>query len=486
MSTCQIVRRERFRPSSLTACLTAALGIAIANASAGEPARSGASNKIPSAFTWLPQIQNTGANSHGEKRGGQARLATPHSVTSCADGFTPGTLRYEVANATSGDTIDLSALPCSVITLDPAQVPTPIQILQDTLYLKGPAAGANYLTISGGNQSAVLQHLGGGTLYVTDLTIADGQNIDNVVGPDGGCISSLGSVSLARSKVTHCVAGSNAQHPRGGGIFTSGNLSLSASTIADCRAIGINHYARGGGAFVIGSFSALYSTIDENASSSKYSDHTSQAGGIAAFGVATVQGSTISGNSSDINGGILAFAGGVIINSTISDNKASRGYSGLLSYGPLEVTNATIAFNTAGSDFSVSGLYSLGNLTLKSSIIADNSNAIGPSDLGGNSGIVLTGAYNLITSSTLPPLVDTITACPQLQPLADTGGHIKTHALSHTSPAIDMGKNVAGLVVDQRSFSRVWGADADIGSVEWHPTDVDERIMANGFDGACD
>jgi len=176
----------------------------------------------------------------------------------------------------------------------------------------------------------------------------------------------------------------------------------------------------------------------------------------------------------------------VIINSTISDNKASRGYSGLLSYGPLEVTNATIAFNTAGSDFSVSGLYSLGNLTLKSSIIADNSNAIGPSDLGGNSGIVLTGAYNLITSSTLPPLVDTITACPQLQPLADTGGHIKTHALSHTSPAIDMGKNVAGLVVDQRSFSRVWGADADIGSVEWHPTDVDERIMANGFDGVCD
>jgi hypothetical protein len=27
---------------------------------------------------------------------------------------------------------------------------------------------------------------------------------------------------------------------------------------------------------------------------------------------------------------------------------------------------------------------------------------------------------------------------------------------------------------------------ADIGAVEWQPTDQDERILGNGFDGVCD
>jgi hypothetical protein len=482
MSTHHSVRLERFARSPLAACLAASFGFALASASAGEPARTHETSPHASA----PPSPSGAANAHAEKRHAARQVTSPHFVTSCADDSTQGTLRYEVANAFDGDMIDMSAAPCSVITLDSSQVPTPIQILQNTLYLKGPAAGASYLTISGGTQSAVLQHLGAGTLYITDLTVADGTNFTNT-GPDGGCISSSGNVSLSRSVVSHCEVGSSTQHPRGGGIFTNGNLSLSASTISDSRAVGVNHYARGGGAFVIGTFSALGSTISDNVAVSKYSDHSSQAGGIAAFGVATVKGSTISGNVADYTGGFYTLLGGTISNSTISDNTATLAFGGTYTRGPLEVDNATIAFNTAGANFSGAGLYSYNALALKSSIIADNRNADGSSDLGGAQGIVVpSGDHNLITSSTLPPINGTVTACPQLDPLADTGGGIKTHALRHTSPAIDVGSNPTGLLSDERLFDRSWGADVDIGSVERRSSDFDDRITAGGFDGVCD
>jgi hypothetical protein len=92
----------------------------------------------------------------------------------------------------------------------------------------------------------------------------------------------------------------------------------------------------------------------------------------------------------------------------------------------------------------------------------------------------------------LPPMLlpaDTLSSCPKLEPLADNGGGMLTHALHHTglaSPAIDVGFNAGGLVSDQRLLTRSFGLEVDIGSVEWHPSDQDERIFTSGLDGLCD
>jgi hypothetical protein len=39
---------------------------------------------------------------------------------------------------------------------------------------------------------------------------------------------------------------------------------------------------------------------------------------------------------------------------------------------------------------------------------------------------------------------------------------------------------------DQRQTARVDGASADIGAVEWHPGDREERIFLGGFDAKCE
>jgi len=67
------------------------------------------------------------------------------TVDNCNDDGSQGTLRNEIEAAASGDTIDLSQLACSTITLG-----LPIHVTQDTLHLQGPFD--HTLTISGGDQ----------------------------------------------------------------------------------------------------------------------------------------------------------------------------------------------------------------------------------------------------------------------------------------------------------------------------------------------
>jgi hypothetical protein len=65
--------------------------------------------------------------------------------------------------------------------------------------------------------------------------------------------------------------------------------------------------------------------------------------------------------------------------------------------------------------------------------------------------------------------------------LANNGGYTRTHALQHTSVAIDSGAPSV-LTFDQRGAPRTAGVAPDIGSVEWQPGEIDERIFASGFD----
>ncbi len=410
-------------------------------------------------------------------------------VTNCNDSGS-GSLRDTVAAALSGDTLDLhSQLQCSTITLTSGA----IVVNQHDLSLIGPAGG-NRLTIDGSRLDRVIKHGGSGTLTLTDLAIANGK-YQSSSNPRGGCLYSYGAISLTHSTVSNCAAeGQGSARAYGGGIFahrlylTDSNVSGNTATAADS--------AFGGGAAAGLELHAQSSTISFNEASTTGSDTTALGGGLMTEGFANVVGSTISGNKAAEGAGWAgeSFYSGqsvTIVNSTISGNIASNYHAGITTTAPLALYNSTIAFNSGGiAGFSGAGLYSFGAaLTLQSSIIADNIDAAGnASDLAGAAGTAVTGANNLITSGhgvVFPP--NTITTCPKLGPLADNGGSTQTHALLHTSFAIDTGINPANLIDDQRgsTYPRVFGFAADIGAYEWQGM-PDDRLFVSGFEMACD
>jgi len=477
-----VLRSPRRAP--LAASLAAVFGLTAFAAQADNvfPAR------IPTAAVRL--LSTTAGPPHSAK---SIQPSTPHVVSTCADDGDLGSLRavIESANTVSGDTIDMSGLMCSTITLDPNK--GEIVIPQSYLYLEGP--GSHLLTIDAGNVSRVLRHTGYGRLGLSDITIANGA-VDTTALPYGGCIYSAGSVTLFQSAVSHCdlTSSSSFDAALGGGVYAHGVLTLNRSTITDSSAFaGQGPNAVGGGAYAYGGFNAHYSEISGN------SAHASNGGlgydgGVSVFGAVDIESSTISENTANIVGG-LGLRGGAahaatITNSTISSNIAAKYYGGIFSNAPLTIDNSTIAFNRVNFEPDNTpghGLFIQAQPTLlRNTIIAGNRGSDGwHDDLGGSGAVTLTGSKNLITSSSLPPLPDTITTCPGLQPLTNNGGITRTHALSRLSPAIDQG-DAGSLLFDQRGALRSVGAAADIGSVEWQQGETDERLFVHGFDGLCD
>lgn len=413
-------------------------------------------------------------------------LAADRVVDTCEDDGSPGSLRAQATAAMPGDTIDMTALACSTITLDAAL--GAITLGNPGLYLSGPTD--HVLTIDAGGNSRVIEDLGSDTLTISHLTIADGK-YQSGTNPRGGCVYSTGSVALKNSVVVGCHIQSTSASiaARGAGVYTKGNLDLNHSTITNAYAESSNGAgAAGGGAFVGGVFDAVYSTVSENTARGS-ANAFGLGGGVYVIGSADIGESTISGNHADSAGGLM-FAGNtaaVVENSTISGNEA-LGRGGIWTAEKLFLTNTTVAFNRQEYSYG-GGVYSNNaDLVLTSSIIADNVGFNGPSDLGGegSASINIISEGNVITSSNLMLPMDTISACPKLGPLSNNGGPTETLALSSASPALDLGYNPGGLSDDQRGLPRLAGAGFDIGSFERQLTDNDDRILAEGFDGLCD
>ncbi len=479
------------RRARLAAGLAVALGATLSLTQAAQPAAD-INGRLSPLFSAGHMHGNTASAHIASSR---SPAFTTHHVTTCADDGTSGSLRAIIANANtaSGDVIDFTQLPmqCSTITLAPAG--GVIQIHQDSLYLEGP--GADHLTIDGGNHSNVLFHFGAGTLGISGITIADGLYAGSVL-PSGGCIYSAGNLALVDSTVSHCsvISSSLSQAAAGGGVFAQGLLSLLNSRILDSHAFaqfGADTF--GGGAFAGGGFVAHGSEITGN-SSTAINSGVGIGGGVAAFGATHIEGSTIAENHADSVGGLdlvgVSQDSVTITNSTISGNIGSTEWGGIWTDMPTTLSNSTVAFNGApfGTSKKGDGIYAApasATLTIKSSIIAGNWRADGQSDLDAGAGVTVGGSNDLITSSAIGFPPGTITVCPQLDPLLNNGGTTRTHALRHTSQAIDHG-DAGTLTVDQRGAQRTVGVAADIGSVERQPGEPDERIFANGFDGLCD
>lgn len=389
-------------------------------------------------------------------------------VSTCDDAG-PGSLREAALGAGSGDTIDLSALTCSTITLSSGEI-----ALSGDVTLKGP--GADALAIDAGFTSRILAHSGAGTLTVVDLSLVNGK-YTNTGAAAGGCIASSGSVMLDHAVVTGCgvLAGEGAA-ARGGGVAVEGDLSLLWSTISGNTALA-DGIAEGGGAHA-GSLQTFYSQIRGNEATSNYA--VSSAGGASIVGSTVILSSAITANRADeaagLDVGSAAEDSVVILNSTISGNQAALRVGGARIGAPLMLVSSTIAFNLDAE--AAGGLYLAAGADMQSTILAGN----GDNDLGGASGAVVSGANNLIRQATLALPAGTLPSDPLLLPLADNGGYTPTHALAAGSPAVDTGSNTASLIGDQRgaAFARESGAAADIGAFEVQ--DDGDVLFRDGFE----
>lgn len=394
-------------------------------------------------------------------------------VTDCDDAGA-GSFRDAVGAAASGDTIDLTQLTCSTITLTSGA----IGVSQDDLAIVGP--GSSMLSVDGGGESSILRHSGSGTLSITGVTMTHGYY--NHYYGHGGCIFSPANVALYDVTVSNCVV--KGGYARGGGIFAVLDLTLSNSVVTGNLADGGTLTSSGGGFLVGGYLLVEYSTISNNvAYTAPPPDGQFSVGGAAdTFGDVMIRGSTISGNQARNVAGLVFEAHGTpaatMINSTVSGNVVTEGgpFGGVYAGIPLAIYNSTIAFNTG------TGLVSAGRVSLQSAIIADNTGT----DLRLFTGGTVGGANNLVVkASVVPP--DTIRSCPMLDRLADNGGVTLTHALLHASPAIDVGSNATNSLYDQRGigFARVFGSSADIGAFESQGA-PDERVFFSGFETGCD
>lgn len=376
-------------------------------------------------------------------------------VASCLDDSSGGTLREVLASAGEGDTVDMSALVCSTITLTQGELATAL----DDINLVGP--GGHELTIDAASASRVIDHTGAGTLGLGHLGLRNGR-LTGTAGY-GACVYSAGSVNADHVHIADC---NNLAYPAsGGGLFALNSATITSSSITGSY----------GGIGAGGVYAGSTLTIERSTISGNSARHAG--GAYAYYGAMSVTDSTISGNIANASGagGLRAEYGLTIVNSTISGNIATSLGGGIDFGSEASIRNSTIVFNQAADGGGIHGLNG-STLSMTSSIVGFNSAGAGTSDIGNVTSV--DGSHNLImvTTATVPP--DTLTDGLGLGPLANNGGPTQTHALLPGTSAIDAGDNPDALATDQRGAARTAGAATDIGAYELQP----DMIFANGFE----
>jgi len=190
-------------------------------------------------------------------------------VTNCDDSGA-GSLRDALQNvAVDGDTVDLTGLSCSVISLTTGS----ILFFQNSITLQGPGTFSLYLSGGGGSSRvAPLLHDGTGTLTINDMTIEDGAKYftdAQTTNARGGCIFSAGFVDMNDSEVKYCSAQNTGSTygSLGGAVYAYSGVSLSNTSILDSSATATNTFGNGGGVYTLGSLTIVDSFIEGNTGS---------------------------------------------------------------------------------------------------------------------------------------------------------------------------------------------------------------------------
>ncbi|MFJ7345547.1 choice-of-anchor Q domain-containing protein [Streptomyces sp. NPDC101110] len=205
--------------------------------------------------------------------------------------------------------------------------------------------------------------------------------------------------------------------------------------------------------------------------------------------------STVSQNTAGEAGGIRFDDTGTVTNSTIADNRVTNpgdrpgslaGYGGgidIRGTGAVEILNSTITGNRSsdgGGGINIAPAYldslpapipdivdlPLGRLTLRNSVIANNTVEGAPADCKKAFATITSQGNNLDGdgSCRLTAAGDLPSRTPLIGPLADNGGPTDTVALLPGSPALDAAYGCPG--TDQRGVARPQGPACDIGAYE--------------------
>jgi len=402
-------------------------------------------------------------------------------VDTCDEGVsntdsTHGSLRWASTHVADGGTIDMTAIPCSLISLQTGSV----TLGQNDLKILGP--GMTSLTVSArrtanGNKyymkDRIFKHTGTGTLAIYNLTVNKGYYKSAAGFPKGGCIYSSGSVKLDHVGTYSCSVLTDSGSSRGGGVSAQGNVTLSYSTVsANSANSGATGSSGGGGVYALGTLSSVGSTIKYNQATGAANTYHGSGGGMYVRGSAIVVTSTISSNTATFRSGGALFSSATpaaqvtVIDSTISGNSSSTYVGGLYSNAAKTyLWSSTVAFNTAAKGkngpgtkyyapgFATSSTFGSMYISLISSLLSNNTYGTTEKDLttvdgfiGTNTTTFNTAAPNVVRQPKLGGLgglpAGTIQGlCPLLGQLRDNGGPTQTHALLSHSIAIDAGTN---------------------------------------------
>jgi predicted outer membrane repeat protein len=257
-----------------------------------------------------------------------------------------GSLRAEISAAGSGDTINFALPPpppgqtTQTITLTSGEL-----LIKKNLTIAGP--GADKLTISGNHASRVFElglsgknkpHLVQPQVSLSGMTISNGND------RTGGAIVNQGILTISNS-----ILSSNSAL-QGGAIQNAGTLTVNGCTLTGNSA----SYAGLGGAIQnLGTLTVSPSSVSPSLITN---NSASYGGGIWNDGTATLNATTLSGNSVSYSGG-AADGGGI-------DNTG---------YGTLTLNGCTLSGNSA---FKGGGIYTDGTtLNLSGCTLTDNSAA---------------------------------------------------------------------------------------------------------------
>lgn len=380
-------------------------------------------------------------------------------------------------------------------------------IYNPSLLIMNGTTITNNMSVNGGG---IGSSSGSPRTYITNTTL-----ISNTSTASGGGIYTSGAVTITASTIV-----SNTANNSGGGLRLSGNTTIDNSTIGDAGRPNRALTSAGGGIYNQGLLTVTNSMISYNVT------NNNNGGGINNLSTATVMTSTIANNSGESGGGIsnsgtlmmstsavngntgVSNGGGVmnnsgkvtISNSTLSNNRqtiANNGGAAIRNDAELIITNTTIYSNTSAN--SGGGLLNFGTVTMTNATLANNSSSVGgggggiysffgsvtlrntvvtTSTVGGNclGTTIFSGGYNIDSANTcaFAATGDLTNTNPVLSALANHGGSTQTMALLPGSPAINrvpVGTNGCGTSVatDQRGITRPQGTLCDIGAFEALP-----------------
>ncbi len=374
--------------------------------------------------------------------------------------------------------------------------------LREDVTIVGSGADKVIITLGGDTDDRVLQIVPGVTATISGLTLAGGK----AGAAPGGAIYSQGVLTLANSVVR------NSSGASGGGIASSGFLTLTNVTVKDNVSAGAGGGVASQAPLVVGG-----STFSGNQAGGSGGGISASApvgittsavvgniaggsgGGISASAALTLGDTTLSENQAAGSGGGIQSAGQLSITAgTLAGNSAGASGGGISSSGSATLTNVTISANSAGSGGGLanSGSATLASLTLannsasagngggllnspgksmtlKNSIVANNSGATAPDCAGtitsqGHNLLGVVGPTCVLGAAT----GDLLNRDPQLGALRDNGGPTPTRALLAGSPALDAGSPAAAgaagacPMTDQRGVSRPQTGRCDIGAFE--------------------